>query len=484
MLKISCSLLVAVRLASALDIQQNYSICNWARLRSGIVQDAIYLDGGQLWWQTAFADGSTPVVASDGNVAGDMWRLNLSTTFDTATTNLSALLDTMPKAGGAGNNIAPNYIDGTMLTNNDELYLYGGLPRVTDSASPQSQDTILGYEAFQYGPHRESWSPGFYQGNLPDGVTRYITNGAGASAPSENLGFYFSGMRASDWGPIYYDDASADVLANTLIEVDMSVMRSEQWSNSTLPDEIKPRSNSELVWLPVSEQGVLIAIGGVTYPEEISPMGLNQSQTSESENISPSFMTSIPIYDVASQTWYLQNTTGSEAPPQLTEFCSVVATSDDASIFNIYIYGGYDGLSATDAPSDDVWVLSIPAFEWVKAYSGTSFHGRSGHRCMSPYPDKMIVIGGIHQDQTQCLEGGYLQVFNLNTLKFQDVYDPDEWEQYKTPATVSSAITKARKRQTAWSDPELASIFSKKYTKEIKQYYPYKSNDKKHQRRQ
>ena len=473
-----CSLLLAVRFACAIDIQQNYSICNWARLRSGIVRDAIYLDGGQLWWQTAFADGSTPVVASDGNVAGDMWRLNLSTPFDTTKTNLSALLSTMSKAGGAGNNIAPNYIDGTMLTNNDELYLYGGLPRLTDSASPQSQDTVLGYEAFQYGTHRDSWAPGFYQGALTNGVTRYITNGAGVSAPSENLGFYFSGMRSPDWGPIYYDDASANVTANTLIEVDMSTMRSEEWSNTTLPDNIIPRADAELVWLPVSKRGVLLAIGGVTYPEEISPMGLNESQTSESKSVSPSFMTSIPIYDVASKTWYLQNTTGSEAPPQLTEFCSVVATANDASTINIYIYGGYDGMNSGDVPSDDVWILSIPSFTWTKAYSGTPSHGRSGHSCLSPYPDKMLVVGGIHQNQAECLEGGYIQVFNLNTLKFQDMYDPNDWEEYKPPAAVSAGSGGSRKRQTAWSDPALADIFSTKYTKEVKHYYPYKSDDK------
>lgn len=469
-------LLLVARLGQSIDVQQNYTICNWARLRSGLIRDAIYLDGGQLWWQTAFVDGSAPVVASDGNVAGEMWRLNLSHPFDTTKTNLSALLDAMPKAGGAANNIAPNYIDGSMFVNDNELYLYGGLPRLTDSVSPQSESALLGYEAYQYGPHRESWSPGFYQGSLPDGVTRYITNGAGVSAPSENLGFYFSGMRSPDWGPIYYDDANANVTANTLIEVDMSEMRSEEWSNTTLPDNITPRADAELVWLPVSERGVLLAIGGVTNPEEISPMGLDESQTSESQSLSPSFMTSIPVYDVASQRWYLQNTTGSVAPPQLTSFCSVVTTTDDASTFNIYIYGGYDGLTSGDEPSDDVWILSVPSFQWVKAYSGVASHGRSGHRCHSPYPDKMFVIGGIHQNQAECVEGGFIQVFNLNTLEFVNEYDPENWEEYKSPAIVSTAIGGSRKRQTSWSDPELANIFSTKYTKEVKQYYPFESD--------
>lgn len=116
---------LVLRLAGAVDVQQNYTICNWARLRAGLIRDSVYLDGGLLWWQTAFAEGTTPVVSSDGNVAGDMFRLNFSTSFDTTKTNLSGLFEKMSKAGGAGNNIAPNYVDGTMFTNDGELYLYG-----------------------------------------------------------------------------------------------------------------------------------------------------------------------------------------------------------------------------------------------------------------------------------------------------------------------------------------------------------------------
>ena len=349
-----------------------------------------------------------------------------------------------------------------------------GLPRLTDSASPQSSESVLGYEADQYGPNRPSWSPGFYQGNLPDGVTRYITNGAGVSAPSENLGFYFSGMRSPTWGPIYYEDSSANVTANTLIEIDMSVMRSEKWTNSTLPDNIQPRANAELAWIPVGEKGVLVAIGGVTAPEEIWAMGLNSSQTSDSESQSPGFMTSLPVYDIASSTWYLQSTTG-QAPGQLTEFCSVVAVANDSSSYNIYIYGGYDGLNANDEPSDDVWILSLPAFTWVKAYSGTTSHGRSGHQCLSPYPDQMFVVGGVHQNQASCVEGGIIQIFNLNTLEFQDTYDPNTWADYEVPSIVTKAIGGPTKR-AAHLDSALAAIFEKPYTKTIQHYYPYPVN--------
>lgn len=158
-----------------------------------------------------------------------------------------------------------------------------GLTRLTDSQDPPAANIVTAYEAYQYGPERTSWEPGFIQKTLPQNVTRYITNGAGVSAPSENLGFYFSGMRGADWGLIQEGDQSANTTANTLITVDMSVMRNETWTNDTLPDNIPGRANAELVWLPVSESGALVAIGGVINPESLTvTQGLTESQAAAS----------------------------------------------------------------------------------------------------------------------------------------------------------------------------------------------------------
>ena len=108
----------------------------------------------------------------------------------------------------------------------------------------------MGYEARQYGPERTGWSRGFIQSKLPDNVTRYVSNGAAVSVPSENLGYYFSGIRGADWGSI--TETTRDWYpANTLVEVDLSTMRAEQWSNITLPDDVPPRAGTELVWIPV-----------------------------------------------------------------------------------------------------------------------------------------------------------------------------------------------------------------------------------------
>jgi hypothetical protein len=112
-------------------------------------------------------------------------------------------------------------------------------------------------------------------------MTRYVTNGAGASAPSENLGFYFGGLRGQDWGAITSDDASANSGANTLISVNMSSTTQQSWSNQTLPTQITTRANAVMQWLPVSQSGILVVIGGITIPSIIYPNGLSDSQKQE-----------------------------------------------------------------------------------------------------------------------------------------------------------------------------------------------------------
>jgi hypothetical protein len=118
-----------------------------------------------------------------------------------------------------------------------------------------------------------------------------------------------------------------------------------------------------------------------------------------------------------------------------------MAAAADNSSYNIYLYGGYDGRRSSKYTSDDVYVLSIPSFTWVKVYSGTSTHGRTGHKCVKVHPDQMFVLGvGTQGNATMCLEGGIIQVFNLNRLKFQDSYSPTTWSEYNVPSLVTAQI--------------------------------------------
>lgn len=194
-------------------------------------------------------------------------------------------------------------------------------------------------------------------------------------------------------------------------------------------------------------------------------------------------MSTIDIYDVASGNWYRQKTTG--GPGQVARGCAVVAPAQDGSSFNIYYYGGYDGLHQSQAFSDDVWVLSLPSFTWVKLASST-VEGRAGHKCVMPYPDQMLVIGGYPSLQgantVGCLQET-IRVFNLSTGKWLDRYDPSVYANYTVPSAVHDKIggsgtggATATTPSPSWGATELAGIFAAQYPMtKITTYYPYAS---------
>lgn len=202
------------------------------------------------------------------------------------TQNISQVFVPQSKVGrGLATNLAPNYFDGALLANDDEFFLYGGL--LLDTVyDPPDGDRILVFQGYQYGVERDGFTSNIQEKKLTD-LTRYIAYGGAANVPSENKSFYFSGMQSPSHGPVYSpggnDSQTAINVANTLISVDMSTQDSEKWSNVTLPEGIPGRANPELVWVPVGSEGILVALGGVVYPDFD-----NGFQTSENETASVS----------------------------------------------------------------------------------------------------------------------------------------------------------------------------------------------------
>ena len=387
--------------------------------------------------------------------------------------------------GGAANNAAPNYLDGAMLANDAEFYLYGGMLRNTAAFVPPHPDDVTSYRAFQYGLQKDGFHPGFLTDRLPSGMTRYLAYGGAASAPSENKAWYFSGMRSPSWGEIFNPSSNqsltASSLSNTFITLDMSTQQQETWLNVTLPDTVAARANPELVWVPVGGKGLLVALGGVVFPE-FTNSSHKSSNEAVSEAESPAFMTNIDVYDVAGDEWYRQPTSG--GPGQLTRGCAVVAPAQDGSSFNIYYYGGYDGLHVTSDFSDDVWVLSLPSFTWTKIAAGKTSHGRAGHKCFMPYPDQMIVIGGyapLTGIAPKCVEDGIVQVFNLSSATWMTGYDPTKWSNYTVPqaviknigGTATGGATNSSPSPT-WATAPLGKVFETPYpSSRIAKWYPY-----------
>ncbi|RYP72225.1 hypothetical protein DL771_004355 [Monosporascus sp. 5C6A] len=441
--------------------QVNATMCAWRALRASTLRDVVYMDGGYLYWRPGMADGSYGPATHDGTIS-------------------------KAPNGNAANNFAPNYYDGAMLANDHEFFLYGGLLRRTDAYPLPDANEVLSYQVSQYGIQRDGFRPGFVDTELPENMTRYVTYGGAVNAPSEDKAWYFGGMRAEEWGPIFFPSSNTSVnptnASHTLITLDMAIQQQEVWTNDTLPPEIRGRADPEVVWVPVGEQGILVVLGGVSYPDFATPSG-SSDNPGQSERESDAFMATIDIYDIARRRWYQQPTVA--GPTQLTQGCAVVAVAQDYSSYNIYYYGGYDGINSQGAFNDDVWVLSLPSFMWMKIASGEPAHARAGHKCVKPYPDQMVVIGGGTAGTTNdldCVQDNIMLNFNLTDGQWLDTYDPDTWSNYGVPQMIHLMIggdynggaTMITPTPTGWADEELASVFATPYeTSKLTNYYPY-----------
>ncbi|KAL7787506.1 hypothetical protein V8C37DRAFT_263037 [Trichoderma ceciliae] len=471
--------------------QINTTICTWTEPRGALIRNKIYLDGGDVTWLPGLKNGSYGTAVDYANYQGIILTYNLSYAF-IPETNVSGLLlqDPLSKALGGlsqDNGNSPNYIDGALLANDNEFFFYGGLP-VGNSVqySPPTKDNTLVYQAYQYGADKPLFNPGFHSlNNLPKTVSQFVTYGGAANAPSENLAWYFSGAISESGGSIFFnfnDTTRPSRISNSLITVNMTEQGFETWSNKTLTGQAKGRASSALVWVPVGAKGILVALGGVVFPEYAN--ATHQSQNAKaSESQSPDFMRVIDVYDVAGDKWYTQPTV--DGPSTRARGCAVAATASDSSSFNIYYYGGYDGIHATDPYHDDVWVLSLPSFTWTRINNGTDSHARAGHTCFTPYPDQMMILGGytpLTGVTLTCLEDGPVVMFNLTSGEWMDSYDPTKYGDYGVPEKVQAVIggdasggaTATQPAPSGWANPALGKVFATSYDqKKITAYWPY-----------
>lgn len=230
-----------------------------------------------------------------GNPRGLMYTLNFSRPFQVSG-NVTALFDTETKAlGGSGNadDLGRNFQDGGLLANDAQVSLFGGLLLKSNNLRDPAPDETL---TFQKYPHNRqeigSWSEGFRVDKLGDEVTRYVAYGAAVSAPSEDKAWYFSGLRSETWGPIFENSLNtterAMNVSDRLISVNMERQISPVWTNTTLHRSVMGRANAAVVWVPVGEQGILVVIGGVTYPEFIDPMTRTSENPAQSVWLQPS----------------------------------------------------------------------------------------------------------------------------------------------------------------------------------------------------
>lgn len=198
-----------------------------------------------------------------------------------------------------------------------------------------------------------------------------------------------------------------------------------------------------VVYLRKGQLGVLLAFGGyqTTYRgSEFTDWDWDRRNFSD-----------IFVYDIFSNTWYLQKATG-DLPPLRTDFCAGVSAAPDDSSFQVTIHGGYDLLG--ERALSDVYVLSIPSFRWIKIDDsnnpdllGPDSPGRNRMKCDVWNETQLIVSGGVVLLGThnwtilnwQCNKTyPPFKILNTSTYTWRETFDPGL--EYSVPDSVTAVI--------------------------------------------
>jgi hypothetical protein len=97
--------------------------------------------------------------------------------------------------------------------------------------------------------------------------------------------------------------------------------------------------------------------------------------------------------------------------------------------FSSYVYGGNTN---SQGLLDDMWVLSLPGFQWFKI--DVQSPRRFGHTCALAGKSQIIVVGGGETDDDSAADPWPqgLNVFDLSTLQWASSFNPDA-DEYEPP---------------------------------------------------
>ncbi|KAL1849370.1 hypothetical protein Daus18300_013301 [Diaporthe australafricana] len=286
---------------------------------------------------------------------------------------------------------------------NKQFYLFGG----EYYGTPPTPFNLYSYDVLN-----DRWNnlgPPSQSGINP------ISYGAGVGISELGLGFYYGGWLSNNSVPGW----SGPPMATTgLIRYDMD---EGSWTNNTGPDSTR-RAEGSMNYLPASDGGLLIYFGGVQDLENGTTIGQP--------------MDKVFVYDIVSGRWYTQQTSGT-TPQMRSRFCSGVTWADDQSSYNIYLYGGA-GMPPDTSGFDDVYILSIPTFTWIKLYPNDgNVTGQYPHHSLSCNvinKGQMLVIGGSFPLNDDCDAAPQWGTHNL-VLGQQADADANPWQLFSPNLT-------------------------------------------------
>ncbi|KAF2964582.1 hypothetical protein GQX73_g8986 [Xylaria multiplex] len=386
------------------------------------------------------------IITVDLSVSWD-WKTNISEKFVEKTAALGT------------SNLIPIVQSGALFQgnpNDPQIYLYGGVtPDINTSFADWQGPTTNQYTLWGLNTQTFGWTQ--YDVSLT--VPERPSWGFWAEIPDQGQAFYMNGL--------VNNLSSASTRGANIPETNLEGMvvldlqhRTALNRSTEIITSGNPRARGGMVYIPdIGSNGILISLGGAT---------------GHGDSLQPVLMNMVYIYDVnstlgpdsttSSNGWWTQTIDGAVPSPRV-DFCTVVVSAPDRSSFNIHLYGGWDPIKHEEF--DEIWVLSIPSFTWIKVYKGV--FPRWGHTCHIVGQRQMISVGGTNSTdypETCDWEWMGVAVLDLSEMAWGSIFDRDK-PPYQVNPMISDIIgggldggATMLRPESGWSNTHVAQLFT------------------------
>ena len=193
------------------------------------------------------------------------WRANISETAINITTN--------PTNGS----VPPQVVRGTLYQgtrDDDRIYLYGGTTSFANTSFPRWQNPVAPtYSLWSYDPKSAQWS----EFDVSHDAPHRPSNGAAAEAVDQNLAFYFNGELDSGSSQQSGIIRGTNIFLSGMVVINTTDQTARNISTAQV-DANLARARGRMEYIRgVGEKGILVLIGGSTYPA-------NQFDSTENPN--------------------------------------------------------------------------------------------------------------------------------------------------------------------------------------------------------
>ncbi|RHZ49631.1 hypothetical protein CDV55_101944 [Aspergillus turcosus] len=414
-----------------------------------ICNGTLFIDGGEVRY---LEDNRTISVYT----AQDLETVDLSQSWTNSDQGLFKFIAKPYNASDAGA-YPPSLNAGASYTDASNLFFYGGsIGNLNHSA------TVPPVATWKYNIQRNEWTDQGFGGvplqRLAEGVIAQSSTGKA---------YYLGGIVTPGGNPTIDGTPGADnYIVSGLLSLDMKTLTWSNISSTGLNTYGTIGEGYMNIIESVGQAGILVAFGGYT-----RPIG---SRLSVLASLQMDMNDQATVFDIASNNWYRQKSTG-EIPPWRMAGCSIVVPAPDQSSFSIYVFGG---MGTTVGNSDgDVYVLSLPSFQWIRVHEGNNV--RIKHKCQLLGKHTMLVVGGTvptdhaeyDPEPVNCDSGAFangLGIFDLRTHTWLMNYNAQDSGDYTIHSAISDVIggnssgsANVREPQGGFANDTLASLFRK-----------------------